>query len=84
MTSPSSTHLFSFFSRGGPSAVDLPDREKLTDKLNYKSILVSRAVKESRIREARDRRERVIFDHLARYARIPASEIFTCVVTVSL
>lgn len=81
MMSPSLTNLSSFFSRrrqghGGPSAVDLPVREKLAAKLNCESILVSSAVKESRIREARDRRERAIFDHLARYALIPASEIF--------
>jgi hypothetical protein len=86
--SPSLTNLSSFFSRrrqghGGPSAVDLPVREKLAAKLNCESILVSSAVKESRIREARDRRERAIFDHLARYALIPASEIFKCVQSYS-
>ena len=88
MTSSSLTNLFSFFSRrrqghGGCSAVDLPVGEKLGAELKFESILVSSAVKESRIREARDRRERAIFDHLARYALIPAFEIFKCVQSYS-
>jgi hypothetical protein len=39
-------------------------------------MFASSAVKESRRRQARDARERVIFDNLARYALIPALEIF--------
>ena len=74
------TRFFSFLL---PSRLTGPQRtESNTDpeSLQIKKhgfIFTSSAVKEARRREARDRRKQLIFSKLARFAAIPATEIFS-------
>jgi hypothetical protein len=61
-----------------PNNPNNDDPEKSFSK-KIPQIFASSAAKESRRRQARDARERIIFDNLSRYALIPALEIFRCV-----